>query len=366
MSDLTGIAGQFAFPGKIVSLVEYGSGNVNDTYLVASKEHGAAFRFILQRINSTVFPRPECIMHNLRILSDHALAKLAAAGDVSWKFPAIIPCRSGLDFYRDAQGGFWRALRFIADTECFSTIRDSGQAFEAGRALGFFHALIRDLPPHLLHDTLPGFHVTPSYLARYEEVAAAPPRPDPSEEALFCRNFIAERREMAGVLEEAKIRGELLPCPIHGDPKLTNILFDKKSGRAVSLIDLDTTKPGLLHYDIGDCLRSCCNSTGEDAPLEAVRFSLSHCAAILRGYLPQVAGFFSPYDHQYIFAAVRLLTFELGLRFFSDHLAGDLYFKTQYPGHNLRRACVQFLLCRSIEAQEAEIRAIVAEIAGHA
>ncbi|HEX9714588.1 MAG TPA: aminoglycoside phosphotransferase family protein, partial [Desulfurivibrionaceae bacterium] len=154
-------------------------------------------------------------------------------------------------------------------------------------------------------------------------------------------------------------RGELHPCPIHGDPKLANILFSRDTGRAVSLIDLDTVKPGLLHYDLGDCLRSCCNPAGEEAPLTEVSFNLAYCSAILRGYLPQVAPFFSVADYHYIYDAVRLIAFELGLRFFSDHLAGDIYFKVKRPGQNLQRAMIQFALCQSIEAQENEIRNIV-------
>ena len=164
------------------------------------------------------------------------------------------------------------------------------------------------------------------------------------------------------MLEAARLRGELHPCPIHGDPKPANILFARDTGRAVSLIDLDTVKPGLLHYDLGDCLRSCCNQAGEDADLIEVSFNLAFCAAILRGYLPQVAAFFSPFDYQYIYDAVRLIAFELGLRFFSDYLAGDVYFKIRKPGQNLHRAMAQFALCRSIEAQEKEIGNIVGEL----
>jgi len=230
--------------------------------------------------------------------------------------------------------------------------------------LGFFHALIHDLPVRLLHDTLPGFHVTPEYLARYEAVAASPPRPDASAEASFCRGFISERKDTVQTLENARARGELRLCPIHGDPKPANFLFAQETGEAVSLIDLDTVKPGLIHYDLGDCLRACANPAGEEADPAGVFFDLDLGRTVLRGYLPEVAGFFSARDYHYIYDAVRLIAFELGLRFFSDHLAGDVYFKVKSPGHNLRRAMVQFGLCKSIEKQEGEIRKTVAELAG--
>ncbi|HCC55532.1 MAG TPA: aminoglycoside phosphotransferase [Desulfobulbaceae bacterium] len=376
MTDPAAIARHFAFSGEILSVSEYGTGNMNDTYLVRVREgqgirsfapggykfrlsrQAAQLSFILQRLNPQVFPQPALIMHNLRVLDRHVRPKLLANSNRRWELPTIISARTGADYYLDQKGAFWRAQSFVADTESFDIIASEAQAEEAGRALGFFHALIHDLPAHLLHDTLPGFHVTPGYLAQYAELATAPPRPDLSAEALFCHRFIAERQETGGLLEAACRRGELLVCPIHGDPKLANILFARDTGEAISLIDLDTVKPGLLHYDIGDCLRSCCNLGGEDALVSEVSFDLAYCAAILRGYLPQVASFFSDPDYHYLYDAVRLIAFELGLRFFSDHLAGDLCFKVRRPDHNLQRAMVQFALCRSIEAQEKEIRKI--------
>ena len=359
MTDPAAIARQFAFSGEVLSVNEYGSGNVNDTYLVRIRDGQGASDFILQRLNPAVFPKPERIMHNLRVLDDHVRPRLRADSSQRWELPAMIPTRNGADYYRDDCNACWRVQSFIADTESFPSITSVSQAEEAGRGLGFFHALIHDLPLHLLHDTLPGFHVTPGYLDHYAMLGAAPPHPDSSPESLFCSRFIDERKEAARVLEAALAEGKLHPCPIHGDPKPANFLFARDTGRAVSLIDLDTVKPGLLHYDIGDCLRSCCNPAGEEAGPAEISFNLNYCKAILRGYLPQVAQFFSDFDYQYIYDAVRLIAFELGLRFFSDHLAGDVYFKIRKPGQNLHRAMVQFALCQSIEAQEAEIRGIV-------
>ena len=362
MTDPVAIARQFAFPGEILSVDEYGSGNVNDTFLVRVTGGPGLENFILQRLSPAVFPKPEQIMLNLRVLDTHVRPKLLAHPEHRWELPGIVPARSGADYCRDEDGAVWRVQTFIADAETFDALTSTAQAQEAGRALGFFHGLIHDLPAHLLHDTLPGFHVTPGYLAAYENLATSPPRPDQSEQALLCHRFIGERKDAAGVLEAARLRGELHPCPIHGDPKLANILFSRDTGQAMSLIDLDTVKPGLLHYDIGDCLRSCCNAAGEDMDLSEVSFNLAYCGAILRGYLPQVAPFFSAADYHYIYDAVRLIAFELGLRFFSDHLAGDVYFRTKRPGQNLHRATVQFALCKSIETQEAEIRALVRDL----
>lgn len=175
MTDPAAIARQFAFPGEVLSVDEYGSGNVNDTYLVRVAGGQSTLDFILQRLNPAVFPQPEQIMHNLRALDNHVRPKLLAHPEHRWELPSIIPSLSGADYCRDEDGALWRTQTFIADTQTFDTIKSESQAEEAGRALGFFHALIHDLPAHLLHDTLPGFHVTPGYLAAYEALAASLP-----------------------------------------------------------------------------------------------------------------------------------------------------------------------------------------------
>ena len=178
-----------------------------------------------------------------------------------------------------------------------------------------------------------------------------------------CQNFIAARSGSVSVLEDAKARGELQLRPIHGDPKVNNLMMDSDSGNAIALVDLDTVKPGLIHYDIGDCLRSGCNSLGEETTdVDQVSFNLERCAAILEGYLSAARGFMVDADFRYLFDAIRLIPFELGLRFFSDHLDGNRYFKVHHQRHNLQRARVQFQLCASVEAQEREIRELIEQL----
>jgi Ser/Thr protein kinase RdoA (MazF antagonist) len=171
---------------------------------------------------------------------------------------------------------------------------------------------------------------------------------------------VAAREDLVPVLEEARKRGELRLRPIHGDPKVNNVLLDSHSGEAIALVDLDTVKPGLVQWDIGDCLRSACNRLGEEAAdWEAVQFDPELCEALLSGYLDAARGFLDDADFAYLVPAIQLIAFELGLRFLADHLAGDTYFRTNRPGHNLERALVQFRLTESIEAQRGEIGAIV-------
>jgi Ser/Thr protein kinase RdoA (MazF antagonist) len=204
--------------------------------------------------------------------------------------------------------------------------------------------------------------VTPRYLERFDRVAASRAIRHTAE-STYCLRAVSRWRAGAGILEDARAAGAIRLRPIHGDPKVNNVLLDAATGRAVSLIDLDTVKPGLVHYDVGDCLRSSCNPLGEETERwEAVRFEPDLCRAILQGYLPPARSFLTDGDHRLLYEAAHLLAFELGLRFLTDYLEGDIYFKVRHPEHNLARALVQFRLAESIESQEASIRSMLAEL----
>ena len=186
---------------------------------------------------------------------------------------------------------------------------------------------------------------------------------DVNSEVDYCLKFVEQRQEWARILEDAKSAGKLPLRPIHGDPKVNNVMICTTTQQAIGIIDLDTVKPGLVHYDIGDCLRSGCNPLGEETKeWEQVYFDVGMCRAMLTGYLSQASEFLTDYDYEYLFDGIRLIAFELGLRFFTDHLAGDVYFKVKHPNHNLDRALVQFKLTESIEAQEQTIRKIIADL----
>jgi Ser/Thr protein kinase RdoA (MazF antagonist) len=351
------IAGQFTPPDGILDIQEYGSGNLNDTFLVRV---ASGPDIILQRINTHVFRQPELIMRNMRTFTEHVHARLQREpGTRPWKVPRVFAARDGRDYFIDEQGSFWRAISFIAGATSYDTVQSMDHARESGYAIGRFHSLISDLDPERLHDTLVGFHVTPLYLEHYDRVVSETRVPETPEVRRGYR-FVAQHRGWASVLEDARARGELHLRPIHNDPKINNIMIDDQSGQAVSLVDLDTVKPGLVHYDIGDCLRSVCNKLGEETErVDEVRFDVDLCQAILEGYLGEAKAFLTGWDYAYIYDCVRLIAFELGLRFFTDYLEGDVYFKARYPEHNLMRALVQFKVAESVECQEAEIRAIV-------
>uniref|UniRef100_UPI0040477ADE phosphotransferase enzyme family protein n=1 Tax=Cyanobium sp. TaxID=2164130 RepID=UPI0040477ADE len=366
---LKAIASQFEIGGVITSITPLGEGNVNETYQVTCQEtilqdkipqEQLLRRYVMQRINTVVFPRPELVMANINVLANHVASRPL---DKDWVMPTAIPIRNSGQTWLEREGQTWRMLTFVENAETLQTIKSSQEAQQVGRALGVFHHLVNDIPADALADTLPGFHVTPGYFQTFKNgmaEALANPHFAISQELEICLNFVNQRAGRVDVLEAALARGELKTRPIHGDPKVNNVMLCSTSGRALAMIDLDTVKPGLLHYDIGDCCRSGCNRQGEETEdLDAVVFDLSLCEAILEGYLSAAKETLNNHDFDYIVDAIHLITFELGLRFLTDHLAGNVYFKVNRPDHNLHRAKVQFKLVESIEQQEGTLRAIV-------
>ena len=357
-TDLALIAAAFPVGAAIEPIAPLGKGLINDTYSLITEAGG----FVLQRINPRVFPDPERIMANLEALTAHASQDRVGG----LRIPALIRARDGRSWVRAADGALWRLMELIPDGVSLTRIEGRDQARAVGSALGHFHRLTRDLAPERLAVSLPGFHRTPDYLARHLAArAAATPTRDggEGEQAMLeaCFGFIDARHGLAQVLETALAAGRIRERVIHGDPKLDNILFHGRHGGALALIDLDTVQPGLIQHDIGDCLRSCCNRLGE-APESGgrARFDLDLCAAILGAYAEQTRDFLGPGDVAALYESIRLLPFELALRFLTDHLEGDRYFRVSSHGQNLHKARIQLDLVADIEANEDVIRGLIA------
>ncbi|KAI9133298.1 phosphotransferase enzyme family protein [Acaryochloris sp. CCMEE 5410] len=352
------VAEQFKSAGTIVDVQEFGQGNINSTFLV-TLDTATDQRFILQRINTQVFQQPQLVMRNIRTYSEHVCQRLQADGcQRRWEVPQVLLTSDRQDHWVSPNGDFWRAMSFVETAQALQEITTPDQAEEVGYALGMFHHLISDLPAEHLADTLEGFHITPQYLQQFEQVQDT--RVELTPEVEYCLQFVCDRKQDTNILEAAKAEGKLRLRLMHGDPKINNILMDTDTQQAVSVIDLDTVKPGLIHYDIGDCLRSGCNPLGEETEQwEMVHFDLKMCQRILQGYLAVAQSFLTADDYDYLYDAIRLIAFELGLRFFTDYLAGNVYFKVDHPDHNLNRALVQFKLTESIEAQSDAIQALI-------
>ncbi len=362
MERLTTVLSVFDLPGSLVRLERYGSGLINDTFLCEYREQNEPRKYVLQRINTAVFTQPEAVMANIEAVTTHIESKLRSLGpdDPSRLFPSLVRTRNGIVFVRDASGDCWRVFHFVEEGEVFDAVTGEGHAFEVGRALGMFQALVADLPAARLHDTLPGFHHTPAYLAQYDEALRADAVGRVSETRSEAA-FVDRRRVLAPVLMDSLAKGDIPLRVVHNDPKVNNIMISRRTGRALCMLDLDTVKPGIVHFDFGDCVRSAANPLGEDAPVVAsVGIDLPFFRAVACGYLQEAGGFLTDQEIRMLPVSVQVITFELGLRFLADHLRGDTYFRIRYPGHNLHRARVQFKLLETIEKNEQEILSLFA------
>jgi hypothetical protein len=339
----TAAALAFFFPdAEIRSLQPMGRGNINQTLRVDLADGPT---WVLQRLHPGVFPDPDAVMANIRLVTEH-LSRESLGGI---RFFRLGRNPKGQDRFIDRQGCSWRLLTHIDNTRTLEHVENAAQAEAIGRLLGRFHLLTAGIAPQRLADPLPGFHVTPHYLQHYDTLRD---RVDPGNAGeRRCAGLIEELRHLARTLEDA--RGFLSHRVIHGDPKAANFLFSTTGDQAVSLIDLDTVKPGLLLHDLGDCLRSCCNPLGEghDTP-EAVVFDPELFTALMVGYIEHAGDLLANADRELLVRAAAVISFELGLRFFTDHLAGNRYFRVQWPGQNLHRALIQCQLNQSILGQE--------------
>ena len=369
--ELSILINKFNIKGRLVALRPFGNGNINDTYLAIYRNTFTETQVILQRVNRRVFPRPEVIMSNMHEITRHCHEKLEAdaargADDRVWQMPRIIKAKDSSDYVTDETGDVWRVITRIMSARAFDVAQGPEHAMECGAALGHFHYLISDMPPESISDPLPGFHITSGYLAAYDatlESESARALLNASMEARRLAKFIEERRGLAVSLESAEKSGELKKRMFHGDPKVNNIMIDDVTGKGTAMIDLDTVSPGLIHMDFGDALRSICNPAGEEeTDLAKVVFDEDLCTAFCKGYMREAGSFLTDADRAYLYDAIRLLPFELGLRFFQDYLAGNVYFKTSQPEQNLNRARVQFRLCESVEARERSVRNVLKKL----
>lgn len=350
---LRGALAAFGCVEEAVSLNSLGKGNINDTYLVDDGQQ----KIVLQRISSTVFPRPEEVAANFAVLTDH-IARASQSSAISFLCAQPILTGNEALVHWDDEGNCWRAQSYVEHVPVEQAWFSRDAALQLGSALAHFHLLTADLNIERLYDPLPGFHITPVYLNQFDQTHAQW-RGTVTAELNHCFHFVNSCRIIAGRLEDARRKGLIQRRTVHGDPKLDNIIFDEQ-GRAIGMFDLDTAGPGLIHNDLGDCLRSCCNRAGESPEhYEQVRFDLNICEAVLEGYLQVAGATLSQWDTYFIYDSILVISFELGIRFLTDHLRGDVYFKVMSPGENLLRSLGQFKLCESIAGQEIEIRALV-------
>lgn len=329
-----------------------GSGNINDTFLVDNGNK----RFILQRINEAVFPDPIQVVEN-SVNVTHFLNTCSAIQ--SFYAPEIISTVSGRYYAEDEAGKIWRAQEYVENSLIYETVMNKEMAFEIGAKLAVFHSVLAKFPVGDIRQTLPGFHYLPGYLEKYDsEMSQNTPIPDQKSE--YCHFIINRFREAGNYFQVAKKQHKVKETIIHGDPKVANFLFDATSNGTIALIDLDTVGPGLILHDLGDCLRSACCTVSENDRRETAQFDLRLFKEVVAGYCSHSK--LTDFEKNSVFEAVFLITYELGVRFFTDYLAGSIYFSARYPEENLERAVVQFSYCESIVKQEKKIRGVMSTL----
>ncbi len=350
--------------GDFIDARPYGSGHINDTYQVTARLAGTPVRYLLQRINHAIFKQPDRVMDNILRVTEHIRGKLAGTADASRQTLTVIPSREGRPCVRDGQGNWWRMYLFIEQAQTYDIIENERQAFEAARAFARFQNQLADLPAPRLHETIPAFHNTVSRLAALDAASSADVCGRRSEVSAEL-DFVEARRERCGHLLKRCERGEIPERITHNDTKINNVMLDDATGKGVCVIDLDTVMPGLALYDFGDMVRSATASAKEDErDLSKVGSRIGMFEALARGYLSEAA-FLLPEEIGELVFSGQLITLTIGIRFLTDYLAGDVYFRTHRPGQNLDRCRTQFQMVRSLEAQADAMQAIVATSLPH-
>ena len=354
------VLGAYGLDGDAVQLEPITVGHINSSYAVSVPDQsGGLKRYVLQGISPVAFPRPEELMANFSGITGHLRKKiLLQGGDPARESLGLEKTRAGQDFYRDGTGRLWRMTPFVEGSVCLNEATPE-RFEEAGRAFGRFQWLLSDFPAETLYETIPDFHQTETRLNRFKEALAADVRGRAAgvEEE---RDFILAREADCSVALNAYREGRLPLRVTHNDTKLNNVLFDEKSGRGLCIIDLDTTMPGLSLYDFGDAIRYGANHCREDEKdLSKVNLDMDLFECYTRGFLEGTRGALTEEERNFLPWGAKLMTLECGIRFLTDYLEGDVYFRISYPEQNLDRCRTQFKLVRDMEAHHQTMQAIV-------
>lgn len=359
--EIEAIMANFRVNGSLLRFCPLGQGHIHDTYLVELNDNNEIKKYTFQRINTLVFREPELMMANWEKVTRHVGEKIAQLeGDkASRRSLRPVLSQSGQSYYRNPQGEYWRVYHYVDGCHTIETATTPEQAFEAGRAFGHFQKLIVDLSPDEMYETIPFFHHTPRRFERFLQVIekASPERKAKAAEAI---SFALQRQSLVSLVTEGLSSGRLPVRVTHNDTKINNVLFDDETGRGLCVIDLDTTMPGSPLYDFGDLVRTgTCSAAEDETDLDLVAMDINLFAAVAEGYLSETADLLVEAEKQLLVMAGPLITFTIGLRFLTDYLEGDIYFKTRYPEHNLDRAKSQFKLLRSMEEQHQQMQKVI-------
>lgn len=358
------ISRQFQIYGEILHAEPCKIGHINETFAATYAQAGTRVRYIHQKINQSVFKDPESLMNNVTRVTSHIRSKLSRRGekDVTRKALTLVPARDGRMYHKNGDGDYWRTFFFVEGAQTYEAVQTTAQAFQAGYAFGNFQSLLVDLPGERLVETIPGFHNTRKRFESFQK-AVEEDHCNRAQSAAKEIEFAQEHEAIVDVLLNAMASGQIPERITHNDTKFNNVMLDNKSGSQICVLDLDTVMPGLVLYDFGDMVRTTTSSTLEDErDLTRIQMQMPMFESLVRGYLEAAGGFLTPAEKGLLAFSGKLITFTIGLRFLTDYLMGDKYFRVHRPGHNLDRCRTQFKLVGSIEQQEETMQSLIDRI----
>ncbi len=357
---LSQILSAYDFPAPVLGAVRYGQGHINDTFcVVCQPQEGDAIRFILQGLSSAAFPHPEELMENFVGITSYLREKVKAnGGDPTRETLSLVKTKEGKNFFTDGTGKVWRLTPFIENTDCFQSA--TPELFEASaRAFGNFQYMLQGYPAETLHETIVKFHDTEDRFAKFQAALAAD-KLGRAKDIPADIQFVLDRKADCSVALQALRDGKLPLRVTHNDTKLNNILIDRETHEGICVIDLDTTMPGLSINDFGDSIRFGANHSAEDEKdLSKVNFDIDLYEVYARGFLEGAKGSLTEAELEYLPWGARLMTLECGIRFLTDYLDGDHYFRIHYPEQNLDRTRTQFKLVKDMEEQFDAMTAVI-------
>ena len=355
--EIKNITSAFVLGDNLTECIPYGSGHINDTYRLT---YDTGKHYILQKMNRSIFTKPVELMENVSGVTAWLKKKIQEnGGDVERETLNLVMTKDGLPYYVDEDGEYWRVYLFIEDATCYDMVKDEEDFYQSAVAFGHFQRLLADYPAETLHETIVNFHNTVDRLDKFKiavEKDVCHRAADVEKEI----QFVLDRTELAHVLCDMQDQGKLPLRVTHNDTKLNNIMIDNATGKAICVIDLDTVMPGLSVNDFGDSIRFGASTGAEDEKdLTKVSCDLHLYEVYVKGFIEGCGGALTETELDMLPMGAILMTFECGMRFLTDYLEGDHYFKIHREGHNLDRCRTQFKLVKDMEEKLSRMKEIV-------
>lgn len=359
--QILNVVGKFQFEGTLIEAKLFGNGHINDTYLL-TYEIGkmGTMNVILQKMNKVVFPKPEELMENVVGVTGFLKKKIVAAGGNPYRETlTVIPTKDGKSFYKDDMGEYWRSFVYITDTTSYDLPENEEAFYQCAYAFGNFQNMLADYPADTLHETIVDFHNTKKRFATFKKAVEEDVmgRADSVREEIA---FVLEREADANFFTDLLEKGELPLRVTHNDTKLNNIMVDNSTGKGICVIDLDTVMPGLAMNDFGDSIRSGASTGAEDEKdLNKVSCDMNLFEVYAKGFIEGCGGKLTTKEIELLPMGAKMMTYECGMRFLTDYLQGDVYFRIHHPEHNLDRCRTQFKLVADMESKWQTMQEIV-------